>query len=382
MPRQIPYGHQSIDAADVTAVVAALQGEWLTTGPTIPRFEKALCDVTGSRHAVAVNSGTSALDIAVAALGLPPGSEVITTPFSFAATANAILYNDCVPVFADIRSDSRNVDPEEIRKKITSRTRAIICMDYAGHPCELAEIRGIAQEYHLRLIDDACHALGAEYHGKRLGTFADMTIFSFHPVKPITTGEGGAVVTDDSTLAARLRLLRSHGIDRETSPCPEQGWAYDMVLLGRNYRMTDIQAALGTSQLHRLDAFLERRNRLAALYREYLDNVPQIVLPQVREGMHHGWHLFTVLMGKCDRNAVYADLKAQGIGAQVHYIPIYRFSYYRRRFPHLVPEAFPVTEGIFHTILTLPLYPAMSDADVAVCAGALRRSVQNAEHSQ
>ncbi|MDD1676383.1 MAG: UDP-4-amino-4,6-dideoxy-N-acetyl-beta-L-altrosamine transaminase [Methanomicrobiales archaeon] len=376
MPRQIPYGHQSIDADDIAAVTDVLHSEWLTTGPRVPQFEKTLCDFTGSRDAVAVNSGTSALDIAVAALDLPPGSEVITTPFTFAATANAILYNDGIPVFADITADTRNIDPEEIRKKITSRTRAIICMDYAGHPCELAEIRSIAQEHNLRLIDDACHALGAEYNGKRLGTFADMTIFSFHPVKPVTTGEGGAVVTNDSTLAGRLRLLRNHGIDRDVPHSPEQGWAYDMTLLGRNYRLTDLQAALGTSQMRRLSKFLERRNQIAALYREYLQDVPQIVLPHVQNGMYHGWHLFTVLIGKGNRDTVYADLKEQGIGAQVHYIPIYRFSYYRRRFPALVPDAFPVTENIFGKILTLPLYPAMTDDDVAFCADRLRRSIR------
>ncbi|MDD1669395.1 MAG: aminotransferase class I/II-fold pyridoxal phosphate-dependent enzyme, partial [Methanomicrobiales archaeon] len=294
MARQIPYGHQSIDAEDIDTVVEVLRSEWLTTGPRVPQFEDGLCRAVGARHAIAVNSGTSALDIAVAALDLPPGSEVITTPFTFAATANAILYNGCVPVFGDIEPETRNISPEDICSRITSRTRAVICVDYAGHPCELAEIREIAEEHDLFLIDDACHALGAEYGGKRLGTFADMTIFSFHPVKPITTGEGGAVVTDNSDLAERLRLLRSHGIDRNISCPPDQGWAYDMVMLGRNYRLTDIQAALGGSQLRRLEGFLERRNRIAELYRQQLGGIPQVTLPGVKPGVYHGWHLFTV----------------------------------------------------------------------------------------
>ena len=252
----------------------------------------------------------------------------------------------------------------------------LLCVDYAGHPCELAEIQEIAEEHDLFLIDDACHALGAEYGGKRLGTFADMTIFSFHPVKPITTGEGGAVVTDNSELAERLRLLRSHGIDRNIPSPKDQGWAYDMVMLGRNYRLTDIQAALGGSQLRRLEGFLERRNRIAELYRQQLGGIPQVTLPGVKPGVYHGWHLFTVLIEEGIRDAVYADLKAQGVGAQVHYIPIYRFSYYRTHFPSLAPGAFPVTEEIFGKILTLPLYPAMTDADVAFCADALRHSVR------
>jgi UDP-4-amino-4,6-dideoxy-N-acetyl-beta-L-altrosamine transaminase len=376
MAHRIPYGHQSIDAEDIAAVVEVLRSDWLTTGPAVPRFEDALCRTVGSRHAVAVNSGTSALDIAVGALDLPQGSEVITTPFTFAATANAILYNGCIPVFADIVPQTRNISPEAILGQITPRTRAIICVDYAGHPCDFAAIRAIAREHDLRLIDDACHALGAEYGGTRLGTCADMTIFSFHPVKPVTTGEGGAVVTGDDTYAARLRLLRSHGIDRDAPRTGEPGWSYDMSVLGRNYRLTDIQAALGSSQLRKLDAFLARRNGIAALYREQLADVPEITLPKAGEGVYHGWHLYTVLLEDGIRDRVYADLKVQGISAQVHYIPVYRFAYYRHRFPTLAPEAFPVTEEVFRRILTLPCYPAMTDEDVAFCADALRRSVR------
>jgi dTDP-4-amino-4,6-dideoxygalactose transaminase len=260
--RFIPYGHQSIDDEDVQSVVEVLKSDWLTTGPTVNQFEQDLAGYVGAQHAVAVNSGTSALDIAVQALDLPKGSEIITTPFTFAATSNAILYNGHVPVFADIDPATRNIDPDEIRKRITPKTRAIIYVDYAGHPCAIDEIRDIARDHDLRLIEDACHALGASYKGRKTGTFADMTIFSFHPVKPITTGEGGAVVTDDPELAARLKLLRSHGIDRNVGDMFGEGsqWAYDMVELGRNYRMTDIQAALGVSQLKKIDTFIKRRN--------------------------------------------------------------------------------------------------------------------------
>lgn len=363
--RLIPYGHQSIDDDDVRSVTEVLKSDWLTTGPTVGLFEQELAEYVGTRHAVAVNSGTSALDIAVQALDLPKGSEIITTPFTFAATSNAILYNGHVPVFADIDTATRNIRPDEIRRRITPKTRAIIYVDYAGHPCAIDEIREIAQEYDLRLIEDACHALGASYHGRKIGTFADMTIFSFHPVKPITTGEGGAVVTDDPDLAARLKILRSHGIDRNVGDMFGEGsqWAYDMLDLGRNYRMTDIQAALGVSQLKKIDTFIKRRNDLAAIYGELIGDLSWLETPQCHGDVIHGWHLYTVLLRGVKRNDLYRHLHKNNIGANVHYIPIYRFTYYQKHFP-FVPQAFPVTEDVFDRIITLPLYPAMTEKDL------------------
>jgi len=373
--RFIPYGHQSIDDEDIQGVVEVLKSDWLTTGPTVDRFERDLASYVGSRHAVAVNSGTSALDIAVRALDLPKGSEVITTPFTFAATSNAILYNDHVPVFADIEPVTRNIHPDEIRRQITPKTRAIIYVDYAGHPCAIDEIREIAREHDLRLIEDACHAFGASYKGRKIGTSADMTIFSFHPVKPITTGEGGAVVTDDPELAARLKLLRSHGIDRNVGDLFGEGsqWAYDMVDLGRNYRMTDIQAALGVSQLEKIDTFIKQRNRLAALYEESIGGMPWLETPQCCGDVTHGWHLYTVLLNGIKRNNLYRYLHRNNVGANVHYIPIYRFTYYRKRF-QFDPRAFPMTENTFDRIITLPLYPAMTERELEYVAETLNKA--------
>jgi UDP-4-amino-4,6-dideoxy-N-acetyl-beta-L-altrosamine transaminase len=361
----IPYGRQSIDEEDINSVVSVLKSDWLTTGPKVPEFEEQIAHYVGSRYAVAVNSGTSALDIAVQALNLPKGSEVITTAFTFAATSNAILYHNLIPVFADIEQESRNIDPNQIRRNITSKTKAILFVDYAGQPCRIAEIKEIADEYDLRLIEDACHAFGASYKGKKIGTFADMTVFSFHPVKPITTGEGGAVVTDNEWYAKRLRLLRSHGIDKES---PDRGglntgWAYDMVELCRNYRMTDIQAALGISQIKKIDSFITKRNELARLYTEMLGNIPFIEIPSKIEDIVHGWHLYTILLRNMDRNRFFSYMKKNKIGVNVHYIPIYRFSYYQKNLP-TNPNNFLVTEDVFKRIITLPLYPALTEQEL------------------
>ncbi len=376
--RFIPYGHQSIDDEDVQSVVEVLKSDWLTTGPTVNQFEQDLAGYVGAQHAVAVNSGTSALDIAVQALDLPKGSEIITTPFTFAATSNAILYNGHVPVFADIDPSTRNICPDEIGRKIGPKTRAIIYVDYAGHPCAIDEIGEIAQEHDLWLIEDACHALGASYKGRRIGTFADMTIFSFHPVKPITTGEGGVVVTEDADIVAKLRTLRSHGITRNVGDMFGEGasWGYDMQSLGRNYRMTDIQAILGVSQLKKIDLFIKRRNELAALYASALSDLEWLDLPRVQGQVVHGWHLYTVLLRGVERNVLYSYLKERGIGANVHYIPTYKFSYYRKHYPQAV-GAFPSTEDVFNRILTLPLYPGMSDDDVRYISENLHRAASD-----
>jgi len=360
----IPYGHQWIDEEDIEAVRSVLAGEWITTGPKIGEFEDVLARYLVVKSAVAVNSGTSALDIAVQSLGLPRGSEVITTPFTFAATSNAILYNGLKPVFADISPETRNLDPARVRERITERTRAIIAMDYAGHPCEMDELGEIAGERDLVLIDDACHALGAEYRGRKLGAIADMTTFSFHPVKHITTGEGGAVVTGDPDLAERLRMLRNHGIDRSALERSHSsaGWAYDIRYLGRNYRMTDFQAALGISQMEKLDRFLGRREVLAQRYNAALRDLPGIVLPFSKPMVRHAWHLYTVLLDGMDRDHFFTRMREHSIGVNVHYIPIYRFSYYRRRFK-ISPRGFPNTEEVFRKIITLPLFPKMTDPD-------------------
>jgi UDP-4-amino-4,6-dideoxy-N-acetyl-beta-L-altrosamine transaminase len=359
----IPYGQQWIDEDDIEAVRSVLAGDWITTGPKVPEFEDALSRYLGGGRTVVVSSGTAALDLALQALDIPRGSEVITTPFTFAATANAILYNGLKPVFADIVPETRNLDPDRVREKITGKTRAILTVDFAGHPSDLEELGAMARESGLHLVDDACHALGAEVRGRRLGTLADMTIFSFHPVKHITTGEGGAVVTGENGLAERLRMLRNHGMDRSTQErsASSAGWSYDIRYLGRNYRMTDLQAALGISQLRKMDRFLARREALAGRYGEAFRDLPGLSLPSAKAGVRHAWHIYTVLIEGMDRDRAFQGLRERGIGVNVHYIPVYRFSYYRKRF-RIDPGEFPNTEEVFAKILTLPLYPKMTDA--------------------
>jgi len=362
----IPYGTQWIDDDDINEVVKVLRSDWITTGPKIKEFEDALWSYVGCRHCVAVNSGTSALDIAVQALELPKGSEVITTPFTFVATSNAIIYNGLKPVFADICSDTFNIDPGDIRRKITKYTKTIIYVDYAGQPCDIKAIREIADEFDLYLIEDACHAIGAEYDGKKVGNFADLTIFSFHPVKHITTGEGGAVVTDDEGLYGRLSLLRSHGIDKDAANRygPDASWAYDMKYLGRNYRMTDFQAALGISQLKKLDGFIDKRNELALRYQEILEDVDVVTLPVIKGNVRHAWHLYTILLDKSiDRDEFFKYMRSANIGVNVHYIPVYRHSYYVENFD-FDAGAFPVTEDVFKRVITLPLFTRMSEHEL------------------
>ncbi len=372
----LPYGIHDISEDDLKAVNDALRGSWITTGPTIAAFEKAVAEYTGAKYAVAVNSGTAALDIAVAALGLKPGDEAITTPLTFAATSNALLYNGIKPVFADIDPETWNIDPVDVRRKITGRTKLIIFVDYSGQPCELEELRKIADEHKLFLIEDAAHALGASYKGRKIGTHADMVTFSFHPVKHITTGEGGMVMTNNEQLYKKLVLLRNHGIDKDAGSRygPNAGWAYDMKVLGRNYRITDFQCALGISQLKRLDEFIAKRRKLVALYRQLLPKeVQQLVEKPDRQS---AWHIFPVLLPKgIDRDAVFQKMRAANIGVNVHYIPVYRHSYYQQNCP-VNPRDFPVTEDVFSRIITLPLSSKMTEEDVKDVVEALKAAIQ------
>ncbi len=372
----LPYGLHDISDEDVKAVADSLKGSWITTGPTIAAFEKAVAEYTGAKFAVAVNSGTAALDIAVAALELKPGDEAITTPMTFAATSNALLYNGLKPVFADIDPDTLNIDPVDVRRKITARTKLIIFVDYSGQPCEIDELRKISDEHKLFLIEDAAHALGASYKGRKIGTHADLTTFSFHPVKHITTGEGGMVVTNNERFFKNLVMLRNHGIDKDAGSRygPNAGWAYDMKMLGRNYRITDFQCALGISQLKRLDEFIAKRRKLVALYRQLL---PKEVQPLVEKSdRQSAWHIFPVLLPKgVDRDAVFQKMRNANIGVNVHYIPVYRHSYYQQNCP-VNPKDFPVTEDVFSRIITLPLFSKMTEEDVKDVVEALKAAIQ------
>ena len=295
----LPYGRQSLDDADIQAVVEVLKSDWLTTGPKVGEFEERFAAWVGARHAVSFSSGTAALHGAAFAAGLGPGDEAVTTPLTFCATANCILYQGATPRFADVSADTLNLDPEEVAKKLSarasSRLKAIIAVDYGGHPAALDELRELAKSRGALLIEDACHALGAEYHGKRVGSLADMTVFSFHPVKHLTTGEGGMVAINDARLAETLRRFRNHGINSEARQRQEsRQWFYEMVLLGFNYRLTDIACALGLSQLEKLEANLARRREIAAQYAAAFRKMAAFVTPAVREGVNPAWHLYPI----------------------------------------------------------------------------------------
>ena len=365
----LPYGHQSIEEADIAAVVEVLRSDWLTTGPKVDEFEEAFAARVGAKHAISFTSGTAALHAAAFAAGLNPGDEAITTPLTFAATANCVLYCGATPVFADVSSDTINLDPEQFKSKLTSRTRAILPVDYAGHPAELTPVMEIAQRHRLVVIEDACHALDAEYQGKRVGSIADMTVFSFHPVKHVTTGEGGMVTTEDPRLAETLRRFRNHGISTDARQRQKSGqWFYEMVLLGFNYRLPDLACALGLEQLKRLDANLARRREIAAVYTTAFREVPGVIPPVIRPDVNPAWHLYPIRLEleklTASRAQIFSALRAENIGVNVHYIPVHMHPYYRERFGYKGGE-FPVAEDAYARLISLPMFHAMSDRDVA-----------------
>lgn len=357
----IPYGRQTIDEDDINAVVDVLKSDYLTTGPKIAEFEQAVASYTGAKYAVAISNGTSALHAACFAAGIGQGDEVITTPLTFAASANCVLYCGGTPVFADVDPYTYNIDPEDIRKKITDKTKAIIAVHLAGQPCDMDEIHSIAQEHNLIVIEDGAHALGSVYKGKKVGCLSDMTTFSFHPVKPITTGEGGMIMTDNEELYKRLVLFRSHGITRDESMMTrnEGPWFYQQLDLGYNYRITDIQCALGCSQMRKLDKFLKRRRELAERYNNAFIECDNIVTPYQLSDTQSGWHLYIVQVKNHDRKQVFETLRDKGIGVNVHYIPVYMHPYYQEHGYKDVHCA--NAEEIYSHIISLPLYPGLTD---------------------
>ena len=374
----LPYGRQTIDDADVQAVADALRSDWLTTGPRVEEFEERFAERVGARYAVAVSSGTAALHAAAFAAGIAAGDEAITTPITFAATSNAVLYQGGKPVFCDVRRDTMNLDPGLVRAAITPRTKAILPVDFTGHPAEWDEFRLLADEHKLLLIGDAAHALGATYRGRKVGTLADMTTFSTHPVKHITTGEGGVVTTDNPDLAARLRLFRNHGIDGSARDRHRQGvWEYSMVALGYNYRITDVQCALGISQMAKLDGWLARRRAIASSYTRAFSAIPEVEAPAVRPGCDPAWHLYVIRLRlqqlRAGRAEVFTALRAENIGVNVHYIPVPWHPYYRDL--GFRKGNWPVAEESYERMLSLPIFPAMSDDDVQDVITAVQKVV-------
>lgn len=372
----IPYGRQTIDSEDMEALAAVVRSDWLTTGPKVGEFEQALARFTGATEAVAVNSGTAALHCAAAALDLKPGDEVIVPAITFAATANCVVYCGGTPVFADVNPETLLIDPASVVKLVTPQTRAVIAVDYAGQPCDYDELRAVTTPHKLALVADACHALGASYRGRPVGTLGDLSTFSFHPVKPITTAEGGAITTNDAARARRMRNFRNHGITSDHRQREAAGsWFYEMVELGFNYRLNDLQCALGLAQLRRLEGWLKRREAIAQRYLAAFANHPRIHPLRELPGRTHGRHLFVVRVDG-DRKAIFTQLREKGIGVQVHYIPVHLHPYYRQRFGTR-PGQCPQAEAAYEKILSLPIFPSLADGDVDCVIDTLTKVVSS-----
>lgn len=364
----LPYGRQWIDQVDIDAVVNVLKGDFLTTGPYVTKFEQELADYVGAKYAVTFSNGTAALHGACYAAGIGAGDEVITSPLTFAASANCILYQGGKPVFADIDEQTYNINPKEIEQKITEKTKAIIPVHFTGQPCALDEIDDLAKKHQLIIIEDAAHALGAEYKQRKIGSISDMTMFSFHPVKHITAGEGGAITTNSRVYYEKLIQFRSHGITRDSNIMKDNHgpWYYEMHFLGYNYRLTDIQAALASSQLKKADKFLALRMNYASMYNEAFKRTSGITIPFQQVNGQSSWHLYVLrlelekLTG--NRKEILRALINKNIGVNVHYIPVYLLPYYQELGykQGLCPKA----ENLYEQVITLPLFPAMTEDDV------------------
>lgn len=355
----LPYGRQWIDEDDIKAVSDALRYDYITTGPKVDEFEKTVAKYVGAKYAVAVSSGTAALHIAVLALGIKSGDEVITSPLTFAASSNCVLYCGGKPVFVDIDSSTYNINPDDIEAKINNNTKAIIPVHFTGQPCDMDRIHQIAKKYNLSVIEDAAHALGAKYKDKMIGSLSDMTVFSFHPIKHITTGEGGMVVTNSEELYNKLKLFRSHGIVRNDETKP---WYYEQLELGYNYRISDIQCALGISQMKKIDKFVKRRKEIAGMYNEAFKDYKDIVIPYQLNGCENSWHLYVIKLLKENRDKVFNLLRQEDIGVNVNYIPVYKHPYYQKNgYDKVVCSNI---EDFYNRALSIPIFPKMTDDEV------------------
>jgi perosamine synthetase len=375
----LPYARQTVDDDDRKAVEDVLKGAWLTTGPAVAAFETSLSDYTGAHRAVAVSSGTAALHAAMFALGVKPGDEVIVPAISFVASANCVLYQGGTPVFADLSGDTLNLDPDAVERVITGKTKAIITVDFAGHPCDHDALRQLAERHRLRVVSDAAHSLGAIYSGRKVGTLQDLTALSFHPAKLVTSGEGGAILTNDEDLAKRVRSFRHHGIDLDLHARGQtQSWSYDVTTLGYNYRIPDINCALGISQLRKLPSWLSRRRELVEFYNRGLAGNPMLELPTERADCGSAWHLYIVRLKTetitASRAEIFAALRAENVGVNVHYIPIPWMSYYASL--GYRKGQWPIAETEYERMISIPLYSSMLDDDAADVVEALHKIYQ------
>lgn len=363
----LPYSRHSVEEDDIQAVIEVLRSDWLTTGPKISSFEGAFAERVGARYAVAVSSGTAALHAAAFAAGVAHGHHVVVSPMSFVASANCARYQGAMVIFADVAADTLNLDPRCVAANLTEETRAIVTVDYAGQPSDLEELGALAARYKLMLIEDASHALGASYHDRRVGSLADLTTFSLHPVKLITTGEGGMVTTNDAALASRARAFRNHGITTDhRQRSRAASWLYEMVELGFNYRLTDCQSALGLSQLKKLDRWLRRRTEIADRYAAAFAGIPEVEVPTVKSDRRSAWHLYVIRLRldrlRASREQIFRALRAENIGVNVHYIPIPWHPYYQRL--GYAKGQWPVAEDAYERMLSLPMFPGMDDGQV------------------
>ena len=368
--QKIFYGHQLIEDDDIRAVVDVLKSDYLTCGPNIDKAERSLESYTGAKHAVVVSNGTAALHCACIAAGIGPGDEVITTPITFAASANCALYCGAAPIFADIDPETFNIDPESIETKISERTKAVVAVDFTGQAVRINEIREICNKHNLVFIEDAAHSIGTKYNGQMVGSLADMTCMSFHPVKTITAGEGGAILTNDDELWKRLVLARTHGITHDEDMmegAPHEGpWYYEEISLGYNYRMTDFQAALLTSQLGKIERFIARRKEIVSRYNDAFKDIPGIIIQKEIPESDTCRHLYIIRLNldnlTCTRREFFDAMSAEGVQCQIHYVPVYWFPYYQH-LGHKLGEC-PNAEEVYKGFLSIPLYPAMTDKDV------------------
>lgn len=370
MSEFISYGRQSLDEEDIQAVIETLRSPFLTQGPKVAEFEQAIADYVGVKYAVAFCNGTAALHGACYAAGIGEGDEVITSPITFVASANCVRYVGGTVVFADIDAETYNIDPAQIRANITEKTKAIIPVDFTGQPVDIDEIMAIADKHNLVVIEDGAHSLGATYKGRKVGKTADMTMFSFHPVKPVTTGEGGVIVTNNDYYYKQLLKFRSHGIEPTDYAIEQGGWYYEMTELGYNYRMTDLQAALGVSQLKKLDSFIAKRKEIADFYNTAFKDIEGITIPKQLENTQSGWHLYMIQLKNANRKEVFDVMRAANIGVHVHYIPVYWHPYYEK-FGYKKGLC-SVAEQWYERALTLPIHPNITKEQLVKIVNNLR----------